>query len=263
MQRSNWTGQDKVLLACYSAIYVGILVTLSWPATPLSPGKEGFYRWSEQVPIMIATFVAAWAGGWAAFSAERRTRDKAERASQVSAANKALFTIATMYNIFDNLRRFFLEQGGLRESPHRALLVDSPQPGTMQLLRFDFDALNYFLEPDGDVCSMALMELQVLEWHYQLLVNTVELRAAAVDDLHKALRALRGATTLETAQSLASVEYSKADALTNQFIRLVDEGIQLTKAMDRTMQTALQYQFPGQDFVQINFATQPPQTVPA
>ncbi len=47
--------------------------------------------------ITVATFVAAWAGGWAAFNAERETQEQNRRSTRVSAANKAIFTIATAY----------------------------------------------------------------------------------------------------------------------------------------------------------------------
>lgn len=212
----------------------------------------------EQMSLMVGTFVAAWAGGWAAFNAERRTRDNAERKSRISAANKALFVIATMYNVFDNLRQFYIDKGDLRQHPHRALIIDSPQPGMMQILHFDFDALNYFLDTEGDIASMALMELQLLDWHYQLLVNTIELRAKAAEDLHKAIQAKNvGNLELDGVKTIFPIEYRKSAALTDQLIQLVDEGINLTKAMDRKMQIALQQQFSGQSFVQIKFAEKP------
>src|SRR2546427_2893059 len=144
---------------------------------PLIVAEHFLDKTIEQFSLIAGTFVAAWAGGWAAFSAERRTRDEMERKSRISAANKALFVVATMYNVFDNLRQFYIDKGNLRQDPNRALAIDSPQPGMMQVLHFDFDALNYFLDVDGATSSMALMELQLLDWHYQLLINTVELRA--------------------------------------------------------------------------------------
>ena len=79
---------------------------------------------------VAATFVAAWAGGWAAFSAERKTRDDAELDARISAANKALFTIATMFNAFDNLRRFYFAADGQQYDPKQnAITIDSPLPG--------------------------------------------------------------------------------------------------------------------------------------
>ncbi|SDY67679.1 hypothetical protein SAMN04515617_11913 [Collimonas sp. OK242] len=212
-------------------------------------------RYVDLIVTVFGTFVAAWAGGWAAFSAERKTRDEAERNIRISSANKALFTIATMFNVFDNLRQFFIDHEDIRQSEDRAFLMDSPQPGMMQSLHFDFDSLNYFLDQDGELCSMALVELRVLDWHHQALLNTVELRAVAHDDLRKAVLSKNIPNlTHESLQTIFRAEYAKLAALTDQFIRQVDEGIATTKKMDNQMQIALQSIFPGQSFVQIRFA---------
>lgn len=259
MGREVWTLQDKVLLVCYGSLYVGVLCALAGAPSPWLSGKLGPDRWLDQIPVVVATFVAAAAGGWAAFTAERRTREEAERKSRISAANKALFVIATMFNVFDNLRQFYIDAGDFRRSPNRVLMIDSPQPGMMQPLNFDFDSLNYFLEPDGDVSSMALMELQTLDWHYHLLVNTVELRASATEELHKAIKRAASAAFIdaEAAKGLAPSEYFKSEALTDQFIQLVDEGVRQTKGMYEAMHAALAQQFPTQNFLQVKFAAKP------
>ncbi len=214
--------------------------------------SDKFYEFAVTA---IVTGIAAWAGGWAAFSSERKTREGAERKSRISAANKALFTIATMFNALDNLRQFYIDIDGLRQNPDRALLMDSPQPGMMQAIHFDFDSINYFLDQGGAECSMTLMELQVLDWHFQMVVNTVELRSKAVEDLHKAIEFQL--PTLESIKVTHDKEYHKLAALTEQMIEQVDEGIAITKRLNAMMQNALQLQFPGQDFLQINFVKKP------
>lgn len=248
LQRHRVQFPGKKLLIAFGLVVV-FLVFQAWKY----PEKSG-----DQIINILGTFVAAWAGGWAAFSAERMTRDDAERKSRISAANKALFTIATMFNVFENLRQFYIDADNLREDQYRALNMDSPQPGMMQALHFDFDSLNFFLDQEGDVSSMALMELQLLDWRNQLVINTVELRAKATDDLHKAIQTKPVAnSTPDVIKTLYSAEYKKLAALTDQLIQEVDAGIDLTKKMDATMQTALQLQFPGQNFLQINFVEKP------
>ena len=209
--------------------------------------------WLDIGTTLVGTFVGAWAGGWAAFRGERRTRERVERNSRISAANKALFTIATMYNSLDNLRQFYIEAH--RNDPNRALTMNSPQPGMMQALHFDFDSINYFLDQEGEACSMALMELQVLDWHYQIVVNTAELRAKAGDELHQAIRANPIANpNLETIKAVYAAEYGRLAALTDQLIEVVDEGIAMTRQANDKMQKALQLQFPEQSLLQIKFA---------
>jgi hypothetical protein len=212
----------------------------------------------DLIVSVVGTFIAAWAGGWAAFSAERKTREQAERNARLSNANKTLFTIATMFNVFDNLRRFFIDHERVRHSEYRAIQMDSPQPGMMQPLHFDYDSLNYFLDQDGELCSMALVELRVLDWSHLALLNTVELRAVAHDDLRKAVLSKNVPDlTLGMLPTLFSAEYRKLSALTDQFIKQVDEGIVATKRMEGQFQTALQKVFPGQSFLQVRFAQQP------
>ena len=176
----------------------------------------------RQVDVAVAvfgTFLAAWAGGWAAFAAERRTHDDAERAARISAANRALFKIATMFNVFDNLRQFSIDHEGMRQRNDRAFMMDSPLAGMMQSLHFDFDSLSYFLDQNGELCSMVLIELQVLDWHHQNIVNTAVLRTEAHDDLRKAVfsKSIPNLTH-ESMQTVFRVEYSKLAALTDQFI---------------------------------------------
>lgn len=215
-------------------------------------------KFTELIVTVFGTFIAAWAGGWAAFNAERKTREDTERKSRISAANKALFTIATMFNVFDNLRQFYIDKDNIRQNEGRALIMDSPQPGMMQATHFDFDSISYFLDQDGDACSMALMELQVLDWHLQVVINTVELRAIASNDLNNAIKSKPIANlTAKTIATVYSAEHSKLAALTDQLIEQVDEGIAVTKKLNAMLQTALQLQFPGQSFLQIKFAEKP------
>ena len=217
-------------------------------------------KYFELIVTVFGTFVAAWAGGWAAFNAERKTREEAERNARISAANKALFDIATMFNVFDNLRCFYVDHKGVRQSADRTFLMDSPQPGMMQPLHFDYNSLNYLLDQDGELCSMALMELQVLDWHHQALLNTIELRAMAHDGLRKAAFSKSPPTlTSEALQADFKAEYTKLAALTDQFIRQVDEGIDATKMMNNQLQIALQSIFQGQSFLQIRFIQKPSQ----
>lgn len=250
MNKRKWT---FILWLWISLPLLGLLL---YEVSPTFSDK--FY---EFVVTGIVTFVAAWAGGWAAFSSERKTREDAERKSRMSAANKALFAIATMDNVFQNLRQFYIDSDNVRNNPDRAFLMDSPQPGMMQVIHFDFDSINYFLDQDGDECSMALMELQVLDWHFQVVLTSVELRSKAFDDLHKATKSQPIANlTFDSIRTIYVTEYHKLAGLTDQLILQVDEGLAVTKKAYGIMLVALQLQFPGQRFLQIHFAQKPANT---
>lgn len=132
--------------------------------------------------------------------------------------------------------------------------MDSPQPGMLSEIKFNFDELSFFLDQPGDVSSSVLMELMMFEWQYQVLFQTVEHRAKASEELHAAMQA-NPVTNLELAgiKTIYPIPYQKLDATTTQMIESVDAGLASAKEVNRKLQVALQEQFPGQSFLQINF----------
>jgi len=200
------------------------------------------------------TFLAAWAGGWAAFRAERKSRLDNERKGQISAANRAIFAIAQIYMVYGNLRDFFLPDAHLRQDPDRALKVNSPQPGMLSDIRFNFDELSFLLDMEGDHDVSALMELMLLEWRYRVLVVTTNSRATAVDDLHKTMAQRRLANLPPGGGAVFyAQEHAKATALTDQLTELIEDGLKYTKEVNAKLQTTLKRQFPNQSFLQVNF----------
>jgi hypothetical protein len=216
-------------------------------------------RWEEKgvdtLILIAATFVGAWAGGAAAFRVERRTQETSARSAQISAANKAIFAIAAAYQVYENLRAFFIDVNGSRNHPQRALKIDSPQPGMLERISFDFDALSFLLDQSGEASSQIVMELMLFQWKYQVLYQTIEHRASAAQECHRAVT-----TNPPADRSLAGImvafpgEYQKLDATTEQFIASVDDGLQNCVQLNSKFQAVLQQLFPGQNFLQINFA---------
>jgi hypothetical protein len=213
----------------------------------------------ELLVTMIATGIAAYVGGWAAFGAERERRAEEELKKRVSASNKAIFVAFTIYESLDNLRKYYIDKNGARTSKFRALMIDSPQAGMMQSVGFDFDSLNFFLDADDDVSAITLMELQVLDWHFQMLRNTVELRTRAAEELHNVMLAQHNANIApENIQTVHSTHFQKLSALTDQLVTMVDDGIVLAKKADGRLRAALALQFPNQDFLRVNYVEQAP-----
>lgn len=243
---------------------------LVWPVFGALLGFASFYvvlAWGVSIPaghlpdklvelmgIAIATLIAAWAGGWAAFKAERETQNSNRRAERISAANKAIFSIATAYTAYENLRQYAIDMDGVRDDIDRALKMDSPQAGMMKGITFNFDELSFFLDQPGETGSTALMELMLFEWQYQVLLQTIESRAQAFEELHIAIQSNPlGNHSPAAVKTRFPAQYAKLDALTNQLIEHVDTGLTSAKEINRKMQLALQCQFPGQSFLQINF----------
>ncbi len=213
----------------------------------------------ELLVTMIATGIAAYVGGWAAFGAERERRVEEELKKRVSASNKAIFVAFTIFESLDNLRRYCIDKDGARASQFRALEIDSPQAGMMQSVSFDFESLGFFLDADDKVSAITLMELQVLDWHYQMVRNTVELRARAAEELHGMMLAQHNANIApENIQTVYSAHFQKLSALTDQLVTMVDEGIVLARKADGRLRAALALQFPDQEFLRVNYVEQAP-----
>lgn len=208
------------------------------------------------VGVAVATFVAAWAGGWAAFGAERRTQEINRMNSRISAANKAVFTIATAHTVFENIKEHFIDANDVRSDPQRALRMDSPQSGMLSNIEFDFDELGYFLDHAEDICAAALKELMEFEWQYRILFQSVEQRAKAWEDLHMAILANPIANLSdESIKTIYVLPYRRLDSATTQMIESVEDGLKSAQSVYLTMQKALKCQFPDQVFLQINFVS--------
>jgi hypothetical protein len=227
---------------------ISILRSALWPALGALCGFTLFYLFmpiglfviehlNDKVPefaiTAIATLIAAWAGGWAAFKAERDTQTMNRRNGQISAANRAIFKIAQVYTVFENLRQYTIEP--YRTNSNRARSMDSPQPGMLPDITFNFDELSFMLDHPGEA-PQALNELMLLEWKYRVLLITVEHRARAAEAHargdHLALNMLSG--------------------LTDQMVTSVDDGLSDSKDTYRQILTTLAKLYPDQTFLRIS-----------
>lgn len=213
----------------------------------------------ELITVALSTCLAAWVGGWAAFSAERIRREEEEKKTQISAGNKALFTVTTMYDAADNLRRFYVEAGNGRGHPARAIEMNSPLPGIMQPVHFDLESLTYLLDASGSVSAQALRELQDLDWAYSNMLGIINERAHAYMRLMTTLsqQAQTNLTELEAAKHRHPYLYSQLAKFTDQMIAEIDNCIAKARATEGNLRKALELQFPAEALLQVVY----PETV--
>ena len=149
---------------CVACLFLGFAA--------MYPGP--FFELLEKlVELFIVTFLAAWAGGWAAFSAERSAQEIDKRNARWSSANKAIFKLSQAYEMLENLRRFYIDVDNVRNDPDRALKMNSPQPGMMARIEFNFDELTFLLDQQGDAAPSALQALMMFEWHMRIMHQSV------------------------------------------------------------------------------------------
>jgi len=224
---------------------------------PLVATAEYSGKALEALSVLFTTLIGAWAGAAAAFYSERKAREGKETASRISAANKAVFAIAQMYMVLENLREFYIDKDNARRDPNRALKMDSPQPGMVKEIGFNFDELSFFLDQPGNSSAQILMELMLLEWKYQIVHQTVELRANAIGELRREMQARPLANInqigVDGIRQFYNAPYMRVESLTDQFSTVVDDGIKTTRETNANLQKSLEGLFTGQGFLQINF----------
>ena len=206
---------------------------------------------SRLIIEMGTTFVAAGAGGWAAFSAERRTQEDNKRNVNISAANKAIFTISLVNATFKNLE-LYIKDFRSDKDKDRALEMDSPQPGMLSEIKFNFDELSFFLDQPGEVDASVLMDLMGCQWRYHELLETIEHRAKAREDLHKEMkqRPIGNLSQVGIAKAYPG-EYRKLDATTTEMVEGVDAGLKSAKEIYQKLRMTLNLIFPEQDFLKV------------
>jgi len=201
--------------------------------------------------LMLVTALGAFAGGWAAFSAERRTENQNKIAAHVSAANKAIFQIARLYLICENLNDQFIK--GERENKLRAVIISSPPKNFVPNFHFAFDELSFLLDfPDNTEAPNLLFELIRYEDNYNILVGTIDARAEAMETF---------AQTRHTPPVVANApqnvevmpEFRKLQALTDGMITGIDTTITESKRIYDQLRAVLQQHFQGQEFVKWDY----------
>ena len=229
------------------AMKVQSMRRILWPVTGAFLGFGLFYllmmtgaffiEYSNKVPELIITVIvtgiAAWAGGAAAFRAERTTREINLRNKQISAANRAIFKLDQLFNLYLNLKESMVDP--CRSDEHRFRTMDSPQPGMLPVITFNFDELSFLLDRPGEGLKL-LEELLVLEWKYQVLMITVDHRARFLEAY------VRGHDLLAINALTAS---------TNQMIENIDLVPAAAKKAYLLFCSVLTETFPGQTFLRI------------
>ncbi|WP_230640681.1 hypothetical protein, partial [Ralstonia solanacearum] len=57
----------------------------------------------------------------------------------------------------------YIDVDGLRNDTHRALKMDSPQPGMLPQIEFDFAGLEFLLDQAGTTSSQIVMEFVLFQ----------------------------------------------------------------------------------------------------
>jgi hypothetical protein len=138
---------------------------------------------SDKSTILItalATIAAAFAGSLSAFALERREKTKRMKADNITAGNRALFTIKRQYERLHNIRSQWIDP--VRDHPLRHIIISPCTAIEYADLKFDMSSLTYLLEPQRQKqlqvnLREALSKLFLEEERFQSVVNSANQRS--------------------------------------------------------------------------------------
>ena len=104
------------------------------------------------------------------------------------------------------------------------------------------------------------MQLQVLDWHYHMIIAVVDRRAVAMANWAAAASTHPvQPVNIGTMKVVYQYQYDNLKQATDQMVEMVDEGIDLARIADGQIRKALALQFPGQELLKVNYTPGPEQ----
>lgn len=92
----------------------------------------------------IATLISAFVGAWSAFKLQDNSNSRATTDSQVSAVNRAIFTLTQQWNILNNIYKQIIEP--VEDNALAFINMRALMPSTTQMPVIDFNELSFILE---------------------------------------------------------------------------------------------------------------------
>ena len=104
---------------------------------------EAIVSKGQQLLSPVATLLAAFFGAWFAFRLQSKAREKERKATNMTSANRAVFTVFQMVNSLHQYRRDIINP--YRDRPGMAVAMPATLPQTHERTEFDFDSLSFLL----------------------------------------------------------------------------------------------------------------------
>lgn len=211
----------------------------------------------EFVATGIVTFVAAWAGGWAAFNAERTTRERKEKEDikrrNIVNGNSSIFTLIRMLNKLVGLQRQIIEP--IRDSHSRFL--DMPPTAIVEKddIKLNIENLYFLLET---VDMNLLAEVIIEEERYRSAIDAINLRSQL--HLHEVQPLLEHNGFVQGGNySFAEIEgmlgqrlYATIILATDQAIDHVDKAVVSIKTVSDKLTASLKKQYPDEKIIKFD-----------
>jgi hypothetical protein len=179
----------------------------------------------EAVPA-VATLLAAFFGAWFAFRLQDKAKVREARASNISAANRALFTIFQQVN---SLKVFQMDMiDPVRNHPGKFIAMQPFLNEQHENLQFDFPSLGFLLSTKH---KQIVLDLFIEQQRFRVAINAINYRSEL--HIHQVQPILERAgiqegvdyTTEQLAKVLGPRLYKTLQRSTDQVVYHVDRTI--------------------------------------
>jgi hypothetical protein len=225
---------------------------------PLMDIAEAIVSKGQQLLPPVATLLAAFFGAWFAYRLQSKAKEKERKAANMTAANRAIFTVFQMVNSLHQYRRDIINP--YRDRPGMAVAMPATLPQTHERTEFDFDSLSFLL---GTTHKKIVFDLFIEEQRFGEAIKAINYRSdLVVQQMQPALvRAgiQEGAEYSQKAlaQALDPLLYKSLERTTEQVVFHVDRTRESLQATKTKMLKAFRELFPDGDFLDFETIDKP------
>ena len=211
----------------------------------------------------IATLLAAFFGAWFAYRLHDKAKMREERASNISAANRALFTVFQQIN---TLKLFQIDMiDPVRDHPMKFVAMQPVLPEQQDNIQFDFPSLGFLLNTKHKQIVLDLFieqqryreAIKAINYHSELHIKQAQPlleRAGIKEVVDYPSEAL--AKTL--AEVLGPRLYKSLQRATDQIVYYVDRTIASLDVVKAKMIDIFKDLYPEGDFLNFELLEGPP-----
>lgn len=197
-----------------------------------------------------STLLAAFLGAWLAYRLQDNVRERNERNTNVSAANKALFTVFQQVNSLRLFQMDFIDP--YRGNPAIFISMSPIMQEDHKEIRYDFDSLNFLLNTKH---KQIVLDLFIEQQRFEAAIKAINYRS----DLH--LQQVQPALALAGikenvdypaeafAKALGPLLFKTLQRQTEQVVYHVDRTVKSLEEVKRKMRTIFQELFTGKNFL--------------
>jgi hypothetical protein len=198
----------------------------------------------------LATLVAAFFGAWFAYRLQENAKEKAQRASNINASNRALFSVFQQVNSLYLFKRDIIDPH--RGNPGIVVAMQPVLPQDHDDLEFDFPSLGFLLNTKH---KQIVLDLFIEQQRFQEAIKVINYRSALHLEQAQPILAMAGLkdgkeySGADFANALGPRLFKELERATGQVVRQVDLTVESLSAVKQKMLKAFKELFPEGDFL--------------